>query len=164
MIESYPRSSCRCPPSTSLSHVMFLLDSSLPRSAVHVTQNWSIQNSEWDQKRHPIIAAFTLHPYALSLPFPPSTWDASPSDVYTRLWLSQLLPEEEYGSSPDCNTTCTQFTARKPVIYSLLYIHFSRKNTREYSWEGALPAWMNLCTTAPSFSLSLSHILGLGIT
>ncbi|TNN81405.1 hypothetical protein EYF80_008461 [Liparis tanakae] len=37
-------------------------------------------------------------------------------DVYTRLWLSQLLPEEEYGSSPDCNTTRTQFTARKPHI------------------------------------------------
>ncbi len=56
---------------------------------------------------------------------------------------------------------------RKPVIYSLLYIHSSRRNTGEYSWDGALPHWRNLCTTAclslPS-SLALSHILGLGIT
>lgn len=68
------------------------------------------------------ITAFTLYPYAASLLFRLSTCDAFPSDLDTRLLFSQN--KEEHSSSPDCNTTCTQSTAKEAcnlftVIYSL---------------------------------------------
>lgn len=91
-----------------------------------------------------------------------STLDTSaPSPSGLRTHLSQLLPREKH-SSPDCNTTCTQSTAMKPVIYSLLYIHSSRRNTREM--EACLTGGTSALQHA-SLSLCLSPVfLGLGIT
>lgn len=75
---------------------------------------------------------------------------------------SQLLPEEKNTAAAP---TVTQYALSrlqgKPVIYSLLYIHSSRGNTRGYSWDGVLLRWRSMPLPP---SLSPSHILGLGIT
>lgn len=120
---SYLRSSRALRLPTLLSHAVSLLGSSVPQSAQAFRARLTASHNSMC-KRHPASQPSLSHAHSVSPPIASSTSDAPRAALDARLSLSQLLPEEEHGGSPDCNTTCTQPTAKEAcnlfaVIYSL---------------------------------------------
>ena len=142
-------------------HVIFSLDSS---RSLDLLLTWLTTQHGKDIQHHSLGCA--------------SLWWVSPARL-VHMRCCPLRSRHTSRSASCCRrrSTAAALTAtqhalsllqRKPVIYSLLYILSSRRDTREYSWDGTLPHWRNLCTTAClplslSLSLSLSLCLSLSL-
>lgn len=152
---SYPRSSFVFQLSTFLSHVVFLLKFSVTQSATDRTRGLtSLALKIQCAKRHPASQP--------SLSISTKCLSRSPHAHEMLLLLSSMHVSYSASCCKKRNTAAAALTVtqhalsllqRKPIIYSLLYIHSSRGNTREYSWDRALPEWWSM-----PLSLSLSPI------
>lgn len=133
---SYLRSSCALRLPTLLSHVVSLLRSSVPQSAQAFSARLAASHNSNVQKTSS-ITTFTFHAYCASPLIALVHIRCSPCS--SRLSLSQLLPEEEHGGSPGCNTTCTQPTAKEACnLFTAIYSLQQREHQRiQLSWSPA---------------------------
>lgn len=139
---------------SSLSHVVFLLYPTVPQSVTdaRARPSLTLRIQTWSD-----ITTFSFHPRCVS----PDRLDhmrcSSSRPRRTSPRSASCCQRKKTAAAPTVTQRALSRLQGKPVIYSLLYIHSSRGNTRGYSWDGVLPCWR-------SMPLSPSHILGLGIT